>query len=119
MLLKDGTWLSNQAVDVSFPGIIKITFLIKEYKVGVFHRDNGHWNFVKDFPCSIGATATPTITGQYVYHQYQTNWQYEGYYVGPIMGFYRGYALHSTLINNNGTDRDARVGKKYHTVVSA
>ena len=27
------------------------------------------------------------------------------------MRFYRGYALHSTLVNDDGTDRDARVGK--------
>lgn len=201
LFLKNGTWLSNQAVDVSNSGMIKITFPIGKYTVGtefklvattgiqsythygpeyklneeciigtyafrdtdgklvicnesfievipatatsyyvkekhvndmaiwsntpyliwvsksdfsvnVFYRDNGRWNFIKDFPCSIGAPSTPTITGQYVYHQYQPKWQYDGYYVGPIMRFYQGYALHSTLVNNDGTDRDARVGKK-------
>lgn len=201
LFLKDGTWLSNQAVDVSEPGMIKITFPIGVYNVGtefnlvattgiesysyygseyrmneecligtyaargengelilcnegfievepitatymyskekhvndiavwsntpyliwvskanytvnVFYRENGRWNFIKDFPCSIGAPSTPTITGQYVYHQYQPKWQYDGYYVGPIMRFYNGYALHSTLVNDDGTDRDGRVGKK-------
>ena len=82
------------------------------FTVNVFLRDNGRWNLIKEFPCSIGAPSTPTITGQYVYHQYQDRWQYNGYYVGPIMRFYRGYALHSTLVNNNGTDRDGRVGKQ-------
>ena len=34
LFLKDGTWLSNQAVDVSEPGMIKITFPIGVYNVG-------------------------------------------------------------------------------------
>lgn len=81
------------------------------YAVSVFLRDNGSWDCIKVFKCSIGAPDTPTVTGQYTYHQYQNKWQYSGYYVGPIMRFYHGYALHSTLINNDGTDRDGRVGK--------
>lgn len=81
------------------------------YMVSVFLREAGSWKCIKYFKCSIGAPGTPTITGQYRYYQYQTRWQYDGYYVGPIMRFYGGYAIHSTLINNNGTDRDARVGK--------
>lgn len=81
------------------------------YKVNVFLKNYNKWEYVKDIPCSIGAKNTPTVTGQFKYHQYQTRWQYDGYYVGPIMRFYRGYAIHSTLVNNNGTDRDARVGK--------
>lgn len=81
------------------------------YMVSVFLRDSGSWKCIKYFKCSIGAPSTPTITGQFRYYQYQTKWQYNGYYVGPIMRFYGGYAIHSTLINNNGTDRDGRVGK--------
>jgi len=81
------------------------------FTVNVFYRDNGRWNLTNEFPCSIGAPSTPTVTGQFRYHQYQEKWQYSGYYVGPIMRFYGGYALHSTLVNNNGTDRDGRVGK--------
>ena len=81
------------------------------YTVNVFYRDNGRWNLTNEFPCSIGAPSTPTVTGQFRYHQYQEKWQYSGYYVGPIMRFYGGYALHSTLVNDNGTDRDGRVGK--------
>ncbi len=81
------------------------------FKVNVFCVDKGKWKYVKDIDCSIGAKNTPTVTGEFVYHQQQPRWQYDGYYVGPIMRFYRGYAIHTTLINNNGTDRDARVGK--------
>ncbi len=83
----------------------------KNFKVNVFCNNFGSWKYVKDIPCSIGAVNTPTVTGEFVYHQQQPKWQYDGYYVGPIMRFYKGYAIHTTLINNNGTDRDARVGK--------
>lgn len=81
------------------------------YMVSVFLKEAGSWHCIKYFKCSIGAPSTPTVTGQYRYYQYQTRWQYNGYYVGPIMRFYGGYAIHSTLVNNNGTDRDGRVGK--------
>ncbi len=81
------------------------------YTVNVFLKDNGRWSLIKEFPCSIGAPHTPTVTGQFVYHQYQTKWQYNDYYVGPIMRFYGGYALHSTLVNDDGSARDSRVGK--------
>jgi lipoprotein-anchoring transpeptidase ErfK/SrfK len=81
------------------------------FKVNVFELKAGKWKYVKDIHCSIGAVNTPTVTGEFVYHQQQSKWQYDGYYVGPIMRFYKGYAIHTTLINNNGTDRDARVGK--------
>lgn len=82
------------------------------YTVNVFYRDNGRWNLTNEFPCSIGAPSSPTVTGQFIYHQKQSKWQYDGYYVGPIMRFYHGYALHSTLVYNNGQDKDPRVGKK-------
>ncbi len=81
------------------------------FTVSVFLRDGGRWDCIKKIACSIGAPGTPTVIGQYRYHQYQDRWQYDGYYVGPIMRFYRGYAIHSTLINNDGTDRDPRLGK--------
>ncbi len=81
------------------------------YTVSVFLKENGRWNCIKHFPCSIGAPSSPTVTGEFKYYQYQARWQYDGYYVGPIMRFYNGYAIHSTLVNNNGTDRDGRVGK--------
>ena len=81
------------------------------FTVSVFLRENGRWNFIKSFACSIGAPGTPTVTGQFKYYQYQKKWDYGSYYVGPIMRFYGGYAIHSTLVNNDGTDRDGRVGK--------
>ena len=81
------------------------------YKVSVFLKENERWDCIKTISCSIGAPKTPTVTGEFEYHQWQSRWQYDGYYVGPIMRFYQGYAIHTTLINNDGSDYDGRVGK--------
>ena len=83
-----------------------------EYTVNVYLGSNKKWSHVASFPCSIGAPSTPTIEGSFEYYQYQDRWQYPGYYCGPIMRFKGGYALHSVLINNDGTFRDGRVGKQ-------
>lgn len=82
------------------------------YKVTVFLRKNGKWECVKYFGCSIGAPGSPTVTGTFKYYQYQPKWYYDSFYVGPVMRFYNGYAIHSTLIRYNGTPYDARIGKQ-------
>ena len=58
---------------------------------------------------ALGAWNTPTITGQFEYIE-RTEWDYPSYYVGPVLRFYNGYALHSTLLYYNGTEYDGRVG---------
>ena len=83
-----------------------------KYKVNVYLGENKSWRLVKAFPCAIGAKETPTIEGSFEYYQYQDKWQYDGYYCGPIMRFKDGYALHSTLIRDNGKTYDGRVGMK-------
>ena len=84
----------------------------KDYKVTLFKGEKGHWRYVWSATCAIGAPSTPTVEGSFEYIDTQSRWQYPGYYCGPIMRFYRGYALHSTLIYNNGTPMDNRVGVK-------
>lgn len=84
----------------------------KDYTVNVYLGGKGNWRLIRSAKCAIGAPASPTIEGVFKYHQYQNRWQYDGYYCGPIMRFYRGYALHSTLIRNNGTIYDNRVGER-------
>jgi len=81
------------------------------YTVSVFVTNNGKWECIKHFGCSIGAPNSPTVVGQFKYIQYQKAWDYGTYYVGPVMRFYRGYAIHSTLIKKDGTDYDGRIGK--------
>lgn len=83
-----------------------------DYTVTVFLDKNGVWDEIKSFPCSIGAPGTPTITGQYEYYSRESRWSYPNYYVGPIMRFYNGYAIHSTLLRYDGSDYDGRVGKQ-------
>lgn len=83
-----------------------------DFTVTVFENKNGIWKELDAFKCSIGAPDTPTITGQYEYFSREARWSYPTYYVGPIMRFYRGYALHSTLLRYDGSDADGRLGKK-------
>ncbi len=81
-----------------------------EYKVRVYMGTKGNFSQIKEFTCAIGAPRTPTCEGTYKYYQAQTMWDYGSYYVGPIMRFNGGYAMHSTLIYKNGTPKDNRVG---------
>lgn len=81
-----------------------------EYTLRVYKGSAGSWHRVNSFSCAIGAPATPTCEGTYKYYQYQTRWEYPTYYVGPIMRFNGGFAIHSTLLRYNGTPADNRVG---------
>ena len=83
-----------------------------DYKVRVYKGSKGKWILQKTYPCAIGAPGTPTITGQFEYQWKEYAWHYGTYYVGPIMRFYRGYALHSTLRYYGGGEYDGRVGVK-------
>lgn len=83
-----------------------------EYKVRVYLGAKGGWNQVNEFTCGIGAPSTPTCEGTYKYYQAQSKWDYKTYYVGPVMRFNGGYAIHSTLLYPNGTPKDNRVGIK-------
>ena len=80
-----------------------------EYKVRVYQGSQYNWELQKEFPCALGAWNTPTITGQFEYIE-RTEWDYPSYYVAPVLRFYNGYALHSTLLYYNGTEYDGRVG---------
>lgn len=80
-----------------------------EYKVRVYEGQQYHWHQLKEFPCALGAWGTPTITGQFEILE-RTQWNYGSYYVGPVLRFYNGYALHSTLLNYGGGEYDGRVG---------
>lgn len=114
---KQAEWFAHAENKIAWDGVGSRTpYMIwiskNNFKVTVLLHENNKWNAIKEFPCSIGAPGSPTVTGQFEYYQYQSRWQYNGYYVGPVMRFYGPYAIHSTLLNNNGTDRDGRVGKR-------
>lgn len=81
-----------------------------DFKVRVYKGRSGKWILQKTYPCAIGAPWTPTITGQFEYQWKEYAWHYGTYYVGPIMRFYNGYALHSTLRYYGGGEYDGRVG---------
>ena len=81
-----------------------------DYRVRVYTGSQYKWKQVASFPCAIGAPGTPTITGSFEYQYKVSSWNYPGYYVGPCLVFYGGYALHSTLLQYNGVPYDNRVG---------
>lgn len=81
----------------------------KDFKVHLLKKDNDVWRDYRAFDCTIGKPSTPTITGEYEYHSREEKWPFAQYYVAPIMRFYKGYALHSTLINYDGTPHDDRL----------
>ncbi len=116
-MFKEDTWYADAEKHVNEKNIKSNTdYLIwvskKDYRVSVFARKNGSWECIKYFGCSIGAPSTPTITGEYNFIERQSRWDYGTYYCGPIMRFYRGYAIHSTLLYQDGTDYDGRIGKQ-------
>ncbi len=83
-----------------------------DYRVRVYTGSQYKWRQVASFPCAIGAPGTPTITGSFEYQYKVSSWTYPGYYVGPCLVFYGGYALHSTLLRYDGTPYDDSVGVK-------
>lgn len=84
----------------------------KDYKVYVFLGSAGDWKHIYSCTCAIGKNETPTITGTYKFFSLEKRWNYDDFYVGPIMRFHGGYAIHSTLLKYDGTNYNATVGKK-------
>ncbi len=84
----------------------------QKFRCAVFEGYSGNWKWIKDFTVGIGAPDSETITGAFEYSAAQDRWTYEHYYVGPIMVFYGNYALHSTLLNYDGTPYNNNVGVK-------
>ncbi len=80
-----------------------------EYTVRVYEGSKNKWRKIYTAPCAIGAPGTPTITGSFEYIE-RTFWDYGSYYVGPVLRFHNGYALHSVLLYYGGGEYDGRVG---------
>ena len=80
-------------------------------KVNVFTGSAGNWKLDKVFPCATGAYSTPTPPGTYKISYKQSRWQYNGYWCGPVTGFYNGYAFHSWLNTNSGGAYDHTMGR--------
>lgn len=81
-----------------------------DYTVRVYKGTTHNWNMVNALTCSVGKLYTPTCTGTFKYYSKENRWTYSSYYVGPIMRFNGGYAIHTTLIRYDGTPYDDRVG---------
>ena len=113
----DVKWYNTKVNYVNSAGLTSATnYLIwiskANYEVNVYQKINYGWQFVKAIPCAIGASDTPTCTGTYKYYEKISRWTYPNFYVGPIMRFNKGYAIHTTLLKYDGTDYNNTVGKK-------
>ena len=84
---------------------------LERTRVNVFLRENNAWKLCTSFLCTIGANETPTIMGEFECQYREKWWKYDGYYVGPVLRFYNGYAFHSTLLRYDGGFYDGRLGK--------
>ena len=84
----------------------------KDFRLHLFKGEKGNWHLTDSYPCTIGAPSTPTITGQFDYIEKIPKWYYQKYYVGPVMRFHNGYAIHTVLLKYDGTEYDGRVEKK-------
>lgn len=82
------------------------------YEVNVFHKNGGLWQLIDSMPCAIGTDKTPTCVGTYRYYEKIDRWKYPDFYVGPVMRFNGGYAIHSTLLKYDGSNYNAAVRKK-------
>lgn len=81
-----------------------------DYTLRVYKGSTNNWSLVRDITCAVGKTYTPTCVGTFKYYERVARWPYAKYYVGPIMRFNGGYAIHTTLIKYDGTPYDDRVG---------
>lgn len=108
-------WKLRNSSIVNSRGITsKTNYLIwiskSEYKVRVYQGSQYNWELIHSFSCAIGAPSSPTVTGQFEYYERISRWPYANFYVGPVMRFYGGYAIHSTLLRYDGSDYDSRTG---------
>ena len=81
-----------------------------DYTVRVYKGTTNNWHMINALTCAVGKLSTPTCTGTFKYYSKEKQWSYSSYYVGPIMRFNGGYAIHTTLIGYNGIPYDNRVG---------
>jgi g-D-glutamyl-meso-diaminopimelate peptidase len=82
--------------------------------VNIFEKSKNGWKIQKDFPCSIGKNSTPTINGVFKYYKYIKSMQYFNNHLIHKMNFYKEYALHSVLLNPDGSFDNGQI----HTAVS-
>ena len=102
-------WVNSRNYSSSTNYLIWVSLACQ--KVNVFTGSAGNWKLANVFPCATGAYSTPTPPGTYKISYKQSRWQYNGYWCGPVTGFYNGYAFHSWLNTNSGGAYDHTMGR--------
>ena len=84
---------------------------LKFQQVNVFIGEKGSWKMARCATCATGRNVTPTISGVFKYFEYETRWNFGEYYVGPVMLFNGGAAMHSRTYLPDGSLLDATLGR--------
>lgn len=88
-----------------------ITVSLTNREVNIYEGSNKNWSLIETFSCSVGASKTPTITGEFTIGEkgksFGQNKGFICYYYTQISG---NYLFHSTLYNLDGSDQDSRLG---------
>jgi hypothetical protein len=84
---------------------------LKFQQVNAFMGEKGSWKLVRSGPCASGKNITPTISGVFKYFEYESRWNFGQYYVGPVMLFNGGAALHSRTYKPDGSLLDPTLGR--------
>lgn len=84
---------------------------LERQRTNIFLKESGRWELIRTSKCATGTNPNPTSTGIYKYYAKQKSWDYDNYYVAPILIFNGNYAMHSVLMNYNGTIYDGTVGR--------
>ncbi len=84
---------------------------LKFQQVNAFIGEKGNWKLERSAMCATGRNVTPTISGVFKYFEYETRWNFGEYYVGPVMLFNGGAAMHSRTYKPDGSLLDATLGR--------
>jgi lipoprotein-anchoring transpeptidase ErfK/SrfK len=85
---------------------------LKFQQVNAYKGEKGKWKLIRSsMPCSSGKNTTLTISGIFKYSQYQTRWNFGDFYVGPVMRFNGGAAMHSRTYTPDGSLLDPTLGR--------
>lgn len=81
-------------------------------RVNIFEGSEGRWKLIRNARCATGRINKPTPVGSFkIGDRSARGWDYDTYYVKPVVQFYSDYFFHSRLKYYKGGYYDATIGK--------
>jgi lipoprotein-anchoring transpeptidase ErfK/SrfK len=80
----------------------------------IFTKTKDRWTILKTFICATGKDSTPTIKGIFK-TEAKASWVYDkkyNCYLKNVTKIYKGYLMHSVILDKNGHVTDGTLGKK-------